>query len=589
MIRKRIAIIYREKCHPTECGEYLCAKLCPVNRAGSDCITPGDLDKKARIDEMLCNGCGICPKRCPFGAIEIINLPTTLNQAPVHRYGENMFELYSLPTPLFGKITGIVGKNGIGKSTALKIMSNLLKPNLGDLQKEPDFKEVIKYFKGSETQKFLDKLQKGGISLAYKPQQVDLIPRQFSGTVKELLSKVAADKQINEIAGKLDLKLFLGTEISKISGGELQRVAIAAAALKHANLYLFDEPSSYLDIKQRINLSKFIRSLAVPDTAVIVIEHDLVILDYMTDLVNIMYGNEGAFGIVSGVKSTREGINAFLDGFLKEENVRFRDHAIKYEGVQEGKGGSSRVKLISWEKMQKKLGSFSLTVEEGFLYKNEVVGILGENGIGKTSFIKILAGLIKPDAGQLGASIKVAYKPQYLETDSDMLVVEYLQDAINKYPQQLIKPLELEKLFTQKLSQLSGGQLQRVSIAHCLSQDAKLFLLDEPSAYLDIEQRLLISKIIRNIAWERDLTILVVDHDLMFLDYVSNRLIVFSGQPAKQGLLQGPFSMEKGMNLFLQDLQISLRRDVSSHRPRINKLDSVKDREQKRAGKLYYT
>ena len=79
-MRKRIAVIDRNKCHPDECGNYLCAKLCPVNRAGGDCILPGVPDKKARIDEVLCTGCGICPNRCPFGAITIINLPSQLNK-----------------------------------------------------------------------------------------------------------------------------------------------------------------------------------------------------------------------------------------------------------------------------------------------------------------------------------------------------------------------------------------------------------------------------------------------------------------------------------------------------------------------------
>ncbi|PIN73659.1 ribosome biogenesis/translation initiation ATPase RLI [Candidatus Woesearchaeota archaeon CG10_big_fil_rev_8_21_14_0_10_45_16] len=587
-MRKRIAVIDRNKCHPDECGNYLCAKLCPVNRSGADCIYPGDdQGKKARIDEFLCTGCGICPNRCPFGAISIINLPETLNKDPVHRYGENMFELYSLPSPLFGQVTGILGKNGIGKSTALKIMANVLQPNLGRWKEIPDFKEVINYFKGTETQKFLEKLHKNEIHLSYKPQQVDLIPKQFSGTVRQLLEKIDQNKKLAEIAVKLELEHFLDTDISMISGGELQRVAIAATVLKGANLFLFDEPSSYLDIKQRVNISQFIRSLANDDTATLVIEHDLIILDYMTDLLNIMYGHEGAYGIVSGVKSSREGINAFLEGYLKEENVRFRNHHIKFEKTRENKGALP-VPLISWPLLKKVQGNFTLRAEAGELHKNEVVGILGENGIGKTSFIKVLAGLIKPDEGVIDATVKVAYKPQYLETDSEMTVGEFLIEAVAHYGKQLVEPLNLESLFSQKLSELSGGQLQRVSIAKCLSQQAELFLLDEPSAYLDVEQRLLISKVINNVVQERDVTILVVDHDLLFLDYISDRLIVFSGQPAKEGLLKGPFNMEEGMNLFLRELGITLRREMVSKRPRINKPGSVKDREQRDINSWYY-
>ncbi|MBS3169380.1 ribosome biogenesis/translation initiation ATPase RLI [Candidatus Woesearchaeota archaeon] len=586
-MRKRLAIIDREKCHPMECGNYLCAKLCPVNRAGADCIFPGDdPGKKARIDEFLCTGCGICPNRCPFGAIQIINLPDTLNKDPVHRYGENLFELYSLPSPVFGQVTGILGRNGIGKSTALKIMGNILKPNLGRWDNPPDFKEVIAYFKGTETQRFMEKLHQNEISLSYKPQQVDLIPKQFSGTVRELLAKTDVRNQLSAIAEQLHLTPVLDNDISTISGGELQRTAIAAAVLKDANLFLFDEPSSYLDIRQRISVSLFIRSLASPEKAILAIEHDLIILDYMTDLINIMYGQEGAFGVVSGVKSAREGINAFLDGYLKEENVRFRDRPLKFDKTQDARKILPR-SLISWDNLQKQLGQFHLRTERGTLYKNEIVGILGENGIGKTSFIKILAGLILPDSGSVDTQVKVAYKPQYMETNSNLLVSEFLQTAVDRYPHQLIKPLDIERLFSQKLGELSGGQLQRVAIAHCLSQDAQLFLLDEPSAYLDVEQRLIVSKVIKTIAQERDATILVVDHDLLFMDYISDRLIVFSGTPAQNGLLRGPFPLEEGMNAFLQYLGITLRRDPASHRPRINNPGSVKDREQRETGKWY--
>ncbi len=588
-MRKRIAIIDREKCHPNECGNYLCAKLCPVNRAGADCIYPGDdTGKKARIDEFLCTGCGICPARCPFGAISIINLPEVLDRDPIYRYGENQFQLFSLPAPVFGKVTGMVGRNGIGKSTAMKIMANLIKPNLGNWKNPPEFREVLNYFRGTEIQKFLEKLQRDEIELSYKLQQVDLIPKQFKGTVKELLLRLASESEVMDIAGKLQLTYFLSNEINTISGGELQRVAIAATALKKANLYLLDEPTSYLDIKQRIKVSNFIRTLPSDHTAAIVIEHDLIILDYMADLINVIYGQEGGYGVVSGIKSAREGINAFLEGYLKEENMRFRDHAITFAKSQESSMALPQT-LISWSNLSKKLGNFQFKAHSGSLRKNEIIGVLGENGIGKTSFVKLLAGMIDSDEGEITSVIKAAYKPQYLESESESTVLEFLQEAAARYENQLIKPLRLEELYSFRLSQLSGGQLQRVAVAHCLSQDANLFLLDEPSAYLDVEQRLLLSKIIKNLVHERDITILVVDHDLMFLDYLSDRLIVFTGTPAREGVLQGPFSMEEGMNLFLETLDITLRRDITSHRPRINKKDSVKDREQRELNKWYYS
>ena len=583
----RIAVIEKEKCNPHGCGNYLCIRLCPVNRTGKECIVEGE-DKKPKIDETLCTGCGICPNRCPFGAISIINLPEELTKDPIHQYSKNGFHLWNLPTPIFGKVVGLVGRNGIGKSTAIKILASALKANLGKLEGESTYDDLIAYFKGTEAQLFFEKLKAQEIKVSFKPQQVDLIPKAEKGKVRKLLEKVDEKKELDKIAKLLEIDKILDNDIKKISGGELQRVAIAATVLKKANLYIFDEPTSYLDIKQRLKVSKFIRSLADENTAVLVVEHDLIILDYMTDMVHLMYGKPAVYGIVSLPRTTKAGINVYLSGFIKEENVRFRDYAIKFEEKPPIKTKEARL-ITSWSNVEKKLGKFQLKSAEGSVYKNDIIGILGENGIGKTSFVKILAEEIKPDKGEIDKKVKVSYKPQYLDSTSDELVMTVLKDAISKYSNQLINPLEIKPLLTRKLNELSGGELQRVSIALALSQQVDLFLLDEPSAYLDIEQRLMVSKVIRNLIEEKGKSALVVDHDLLFLDYLSRKLMVFEGEPAVKGEATGPFPMEEGMTLFLKDLNITFRRDEENKRPRANKPESVKDREQKKKGKYYYS
>jgi ATP-binding cassette subfamily E protein 1 len=164
-----------------------------------------------------------------------------------------------------------------------------------------------------------------------------------------------------------------------------------------------------------------------------------------------------------------------------------------------------------------------------------------------------------------------------------------LQRAIQKYEIQLIRPLNLKELFMRKINELSGGELQKVAIAHCLSQDADIMLMDEPSAYLDIEQRLNVSKVIKEMMFSTGKSAIIVDHDLLFIDYLSDKLIVFDGEPAIHGIATKPQSMKDGMNHFLTDLNITFRRDEENFRPRVNKEDSQKDKEQKASGKLYYS
>ncbi len=584
--KKRIAVLQKEKCNPEACGN-LCIKLCPVNRMSKECIVK-DENGKAAIDEMLCTGCGICSNRCPFNAISIINLPKELQQDPIHQYGQNGFHLYNLPTPFFGKVTGILGRNGIGKTTAIKILAGLLKPNFGRINEQAGYDALLEHFKGTEAQIFFEKLKKGEIKVSYKPQKVELISKKYDGKVRDLLSNVDEKGKLKEYAEALGIDTILSRNISNISGGELQRVAIAATLLKDANLYIFDEPSSYLDVKQRLRTAKFIRSLLSPEVGVMVVEHDLVVLDYLADMINILYGEAGVYGVVSIPKTVREGINVYLSGYLKEDNVRFRNYELKFYSHSSFINKSSE-SLIEWTPLKKQLGDFVVESEQGKISKKSMVGVLGENGIGKTTFMRILAGELEPDEGKINENIKIAYKPQYIEIKEDTLVALFLKDAIEKYSNQLINPLGLDSLKERMLSELSGGELQRVMIAHTLAEEADIFLFDEPSAYLDVEQRVRVAKTIATIMEVIGKSCVVVDHDLLFLDAISSNLMVFSGKPAKYGKIKGPLDMEEGMGLFLKDLGITFRRDKDSKRPRANKEGSQLDTSQKAKGIYFYS
>ena len=579
-MENRIAVIEKDKCNPVGCGGYLCIRVSPGNRMDREVFVKGS-DGKAQVNEKNCTDAeSVTVKKCPFGAIHMVKLPEKLTSQPVHRYGKDGFVLYRLPTPVFGSVVGVLGVNGIGKSTAVNVLSRFLEPNLG--KEKSSFGELLAYFKGSEAQAFFERLSNGQITASYKPQKIDLIPKRFSGRVADLLAKADEKNMLNEVVELLDLKGFIERDIKALSGGELQRVAIAAAALKKADVYFFDEPTSFLDVSQRIKASRFIRKLANPETAVLVVEHDLVILDYMTDLAQVMYGEAGAYGIVSQAKPTRNAINAYLSGYLKEENVRFRDHEIKFS-FRPPERLTSREPLISWKAIKKKLGSFTLSAHPGQIHKKSVIGVAGPNGIGKTTFAKLIAGAEKPDEGEMAGNVKVSYKSQYLSFDSEETVESFL-----KVDEMLEKQLTLKPLMKKKASDLSGGEMQRAAIAECISKNADLYLLDEPSAYLDIEQRLIVSKVIRDRMESSGKTAMVIEHDLVFIDYLSDNLMVFEGTPAKSGRASGIFEMEEGMNRFLTNLSITLRRDKDTRRPRINKPDSRLDQEQKASGKRYY-
>jgi len=586
----RIAVIDYDKCQPKKCN-LLCLNYCPGPRMNEETIIVDEETNKPVISEVLCTGCGICIHKCPYKAISIVNLPEELSQ-PIHQYGPNTFRLYRLPIPKEGKVLGLIGQNGVGKTTAIRILSGELYPNMGDFSSK-ERKNLTSYFRGTELQGYFEKIETSNIKSSLKPQYVDKLSQVVKGNTRDLLQKVDERGVSKELINELDLKDALDKDISVLSGGELQRVAIIASMSKNADIYFLDEPSSYLDIKQRLNVAKAIRNLAEQKT-VVVIEHDLAILDYLSDYIHILYGQPGVYGIVSTPLGVRVGINMYLDGYIKEDNIRFRDESIKFY-QKEDKTLKSRKVLLEYPSFEKTFDSFSLKTESGALHKGEVIGIVGPNATGKSTFIKILAGVLDPDNGdKFETELKISYKPQYIKRDYEGTVRNLLSEVAkekfftNIYKAEILRPLDIDPIMDNSVSELSGGELQRVAIAVCLSQDADLYLFDEPSAYLDIEQRLNFSKVLRRFIGDKELMAMIVEHDLVSLDYTSDRAVVFSGKPSVLGVASQPLSLRDGMNRFLKEIGITFRREPESGRPRSNKIDSQKDREQKSSGEYYY-
>lgn len=590
----RVGVLDHELCQPKKCG-LECIKYCPVNKSGADCIVLNEESKKAQIDEDICNGCGICVKVCPFDAITIVNLASELATDKIHQYGANSFRLYKLPTPRKGEVVGLLGRNGMGKSTVVNILSGKLKPNLGRYENPPEWNEIFKHYSGTELKQHFEKIEQNQIRASIKPQQIHHLAEAFDGTGNELLDKYDERGVTRELVRELGLQNSMEQSLKELSGGELQRIAVAAAASKDTEFYFFDEPSSYNDVFQRTGVARVIQSLAKIGKSVMVVEHDLTLLDFLSDYIEVLYGEPTAYGIVSNILSTKIGINVFLDGYLPNENVRFRDKKFSMDVsssstdiFQEGND------IVNYPRLEKKYNSFSVTIEPGKIRKGEVLGIMGANALGKTTMMKMIAGVEKPDVGSIDKKIKIAYKPQYLQNDVDAEVITILERANggpvegSQEEEQILDPLKIRKLYNKSIKNLSGGELQKIAVASCLIQKVDLYALDEPSAFLDVEDRIAVAKFLQKFVRSFGKSAIIIDHDLQLMDLVSDSMIIFEGESGKAGIATSPLPKAEAMNRFLKSLDMSFRRDEKSLRPRVNKLESRLDKAQKSSGNFYY-
>lgn len=354
---------------------------------------------------------------------------------------------------------------------------------------------------------------------------------------------------------------------------------------------MFDEPSSYLDVKQRLAAARSIRGLLRPDDYVIVVEHDLSVLDYLSDFICVLYGKAAVYGVVTLPASVREGINVFLDGHIPTENLRFREESLTFRIADAGDDFIvDRHRAFNYPTMEKTLGNFHLKIESGDFEDSEIVVMMGENGTGKTTFCRMLAGAEKPDGKAEVPSMNISMKPQKITPKFQGTVRQLFFKKIKaaflspQFQTDVYKPLKIDDFIDQEVQNLSGGELQRVAIVLALGMPADIYLIDEPSAYLDSEQRIVAAKVIKRFIMHTKKTAFIVEHDFIMATYLADRVIVFGGKPSVDAYANSPESLVTGCNRFLKSLDVTFRRDPNSYRPRINKYNSQMDQEQKLNG-----
>ena len=451
---------------------------------------------------------------------------------------------------------GIVGQNGVGKSTLLKIMTGLEKPDSGNVT-------ILKKYK-----------------ISYCPQNTDFEPHKtIYETVRSYMTEETEIYQIQAILNKLGLSDY-NQSIDILSGGQKKRVALAISLIKEADVYVLDEPTNHLDQDMILWLEKF---LAKVSKTVILVTHDRYFLTRITNHI-MELDDSHLYTYVGGYADYLEQREIRRENALNAEKKRQNFLRTEIEWIRAGAQARSTKQKSRIERFEKisaieapreintlelkslatRLGNTTIELDhiskafgdtvlfEDFSYnllRMDRIGIIGKNGCGKSTLLKIILGQIQSDSGtvKIGETVKIGYFAQQNEVfDDNQRVIDYIKDFGERVytadheeitaSQMLERFLFFKEEQYKPISKCSGGEKRRLYLCSILMSAPNILILDEPTNDLDTDTM----TILENYLDHFEGAVMAVSHDRYFLDKIADRLFVFDNH--KISIVQKTYS-----------------------------------------------
>lgn len=484
-----------------------------------------------------------------------------------------------------GEKIGLIGINGTGKSTLLKVIAGVENYDDGKITKvskltieylsqtgnfDDDAKVIEQIFKGNspimkllrEYENTIEKLENDPEDSGLQKKLLELNEKMDAANAWEI------ESQAKTVLTKLGIKNF-ADKVGTLSGGQRKRIALAGALISPCDLLILDEPTNHMDNETVKWLEEYLNNRK---GALIMITHDRYFLDRVTNRMlelnnGKMYSYVGNYSTFLEAKAEREAFNEASE--MKRQNLLRRELAWIRRGAKarstkqkaridrfnelssqeidtknekvEISVGSSRLgkKVINLENISKSYEGKKLIDDFSFIFKKEDrVGIIGSNGIGKSTLLNIITDKIKPDRGTVdtGETVKIGYFSQeYNNIDESMKAIEYIREGAEFIKTEDGTPISASKMMERflfipelqwtQISRLSGGEKRRLHLLRVLMEAPNVLILDEPTNDLDIETLNVLEEYIELFNG----TVITVSHDRYFLDKVVNEIISFEG------------------------------------------------------------